>query len=102
MFGLFKQRQTEAEFLATADQRMRQSDSLTQMLLIMELIRESTEKQFYVAQIALIARIRCQGHFGWGTFAFSIVTCLLDDADGRDLRRSYRWLVTSGSVCLAD
>lgn len=56
MFGLFKKQETEADFLAKADQRMRQSDSLTQMLLIMELLNQAAEKQFYAAQVFLIEK----------------------------------------------
>lgn len=56
MFGLFKKQETEADFLTKADQRMRQSDSLTQMLLIMELLHQAAEKKFYAAQVFLIEK----------------------------------------------
>ncbi len=56
MFGLFRKKESEADFITKADQRIRQSDSLRQMFLVVELLLEANEKKFYAAQVFLIEK----------------------------------------------
>lgn len=55
MSGVFR-REAETDFLVKADQRMLQSDSFSQMMLIMELLHEAAGKEFYAAQVFLIEK----------------------------------------------
>ena len=56
MFGLFRKKESEADFITKADKRMRQSNSLRQMYIIVELLLEASEKEFYTAQVYLIEK----------------------------------------------
>jgi len=56
MFGLFRKKDSEADFITKADQRMRQSDSVRHSFLITALLLEAMEKKFYSAQVVLIEK----------------------------------------------
>ena len=56
MFGLFRKKESEVDFITKADHRIRQSDSLRQMFLVVELLLEANEKKFYAAQVFLIEK----------------------------------------------